>query len=249
MSALYRDAEALFDPPPRALLLDVGFTLTFYDGALIAAHAALEGIRVDAAAIERAEEALRGELRERPGVLLRTHDDGGKSWLHRFFSRLLDLAGAQGSADDLERAAATIHREHLAVNVWRRVGPGVREALSRLREGGLALGVVSNSEGTIDAMLTAVDLRRFFDVVVDSAVVGVAKPDGRIFDIALAGLGVAPADAIMVGDSPTGDIHGAAGVGLRAALLDPFDFYPWIETARFRDLPAFADALLAARGP
>jgi putative hydrolase of the HAD superfamily len=246
MSALYREAGSLFVPPPRALLLDAGFTLTFYDGASIAAHAAREGVTVDASALERAEEPLRGELRERPGVALRTHDDGGNSWLHRFFRRLLELAGAQGSAADLDRAAATINREHFAVNVWCRVGAGVREALSRLRERGLALAVVSNSEGTIDAMLTAVGLRPFFDVVIDSAVVGVAKPDARIFEIALGRLGVAPADAIMIGDSPTGDIHGAAGVGIRTALLDPFDFYPWMEGARFRDLPAFADALLAS---
>src|SRR4051794_22472299 len=100
MGALYTE------PRPRAVLLDAGFTLTFYDGARIAAHAALAGVTADAAAVERAEAALRAEIQERPGVPLRTHDDGGKSWLERLFRRILVLAGTAAAAEELDRAAA-----------------------------------------------------------------------------------------------------------------------------------------------
>src|SRR4051812_12912970 len=132
MSALYPEAERLFDPLPRAVLLDAGFTLTFHDGARVAAYAALAGVVVDPAAIERVEGALRAELREPPGVAVRTHDDGGISYLRRLFRRVLELAGTPGGADALDRAAETILREHLAQNVWRRIGRGVGKALSRL---------------------------------------------------------------------------------------------------------------------
>jgi HAD superfamily hydrolase (TIGR01509 family) len=248
MSASYHEAASPFDPLPRAVLLDAGFTLTFYDGARIAASAALAGVAADPAAIERIEGAWREEVRElQGGAPLRTHDDGGVSWLQRTFRRFLELAGTPGDTGALDRAAELIFREHMASNVWRRVGAGVYDALARMRAAGVKLAVVSNSEGTIEAALAEAGLRPLLDAVVDSTVVGVAKPDPRIFHIALERIDVAPGDAIMVGDSPTADVTGARGAGLRAALLDPFDLYSWVEAPRFRDVPAFADALLRAR--
>jgi putative hydrolase of the HAD superfamily len=245
MSASYHEAAGLFDPAPRALLLDAGFTLTFYDGARIAGYAALAGVAVDGAALERVEAAFRTEIRERQGVPFRTHDDGGTGWLQRVFRRLLQLAETPGDDGVLDRAAEVILREHLAHNVWRRVGAGVRDALERLRAAGLQLAVVSNSEGNIERMFQDIGLLSLLDVVVDSAVVGLAKPDPRIFDLALSRLGISAADAIMVGDSPTADVMGARAAGIRAALLDPYGLYPWVEAPRFRDLPTFTDALLA----
>ena len=227
------------------MLLDAGFTLTFYDGERIAACAAQAGVTVDAGAIERTERALRIEIQERQGVPLRTHDDGGRSWLRGVFRRILELAGAPGGPEALDRAAEAVFHAHMASNVWRRIGAGVREALGRLREAGLVLGVVSNSEGTIEAMLEDVGLRPLFGAVVDSTVVGVAKPDPRIFHMALDRLGVAPSEAIMVGDSPTGDITGASSAGIAAALLDPFDLYSWVDAPRFDDVPAFTTSLLS----
>ena len=243
MSNLYREPGR----PPRAVLLDAGFTLTFYDGERMAAYAALAGVAADAAAIERTERALRAEIQERPGVPLRTHDDGGKRWLRTVFRRILDLADTPGAPEDLDRAAESIYREHMASNVWRRVGAGVADALARLRVAHIALGVVSNSEGTIEKMLEEVGLRSYFDAVVDSTVVGVSKPDPRIFQIALDQLQVAPADALMVGDSPTGDITGARAAGIPAALLDPFDLYPWVDAPKFSDVGAFTSWVLGGR--
>jgi HAD superfamily hydrolase (TIGR01509 family) len=244
MSASYHEARALSGPRPRAVLVDVGFTLTFWDGARIAAHAAAAGLEVEQAAIERAEILIRRETRERQGVPLRTHDDGGRRYLDGVFARALRLAGAAGDDATLARAAAFIHGQHLRSNVWRRVGAGNREALERLRAGGFRLAVVSNSEGTIDAMLGEVGLRPFFETVVDSAIVGSVKPDARIFRIALERLGLEPADVIMVGDLPTADVFGPRALGIRAALIDPHDLHPWIPAPRFPDFAAFATALL-----
>ncbi len=248
MTASYQEADAFFKPAPRAILFDAGFTLTFHDGARIAAYAAKAGLHVDPAALERAEGALRAELRETEGVTLRTHADGGHRWHQHLYRRLLALAGISGDSDRLDQVAAVILREHRLSNAWRRVGAGVREALARLRAAGLRLGVVSNSEGTIEQMLIEIDLREPFDVVVDSAVVGITKPDPRIFQIALDRLAVSPAETIMVGDSPSADVAGAHAVGLRAALIDPHGLYPWCSVPHFDDVPEFTTALLAARG-
>jgi putative hydrolase of the HAD superfamily len=244
MGASYHEARALTAPRPTAVLIDVGFTLTFWDGARIAGHAARAGVTVAPDAIERAEALVRTDMRELENRPMRTHDDGGDQFLGGIFARLLRASKVDSDAETLVRAARLIHAEYLKQNVWRRVGAGNRGALERLRAGGFRMAVVSNSEGTVEAMLEDVGLRPFFETVVDSAVVGSVKPDATIFRIALDRLGLAPADAIMVGDSPTADIHGAHAVGISSALVDPLDLYPWIPAPRFRDLAAFATALL-----
>lgn len=246
MSASYQEAAALFKPWPRAILFDAGFTLTFHDGERIAAYAAKSGLAADARALEAAERALREELRETPGVVMKTHHDGGFSWHERMYRRLLDLAGTAGTPASLDQAASTILREHRLSNAWRRVGKGVRESLQRLRAAGLKLAIVSNSEGTLEQMLEEIDLRSAFDVVLDSAVVGFTKPDPRIFHLALERLGVTAAQAVMVGDSPSADVDGAHAVGIRAALIDPYDFYLWSRAPRFADVAALTEVLLAS---
>jgi putative hydrolase of the HAD superfamily len=248
MSASYPEAAALFKPTPRAILFDAGFTLTFQDGARLAAYAAKGGVSADAAALEGAERALRAELRETEGVVMRTHADGGFSWHERMYRRLLALAETPGAPDALDRAAAVILREHRASNAWRRIGVGVRASLERLRDAGFELAVVSNSEGTIEQMLVEIGLRDLLCAVVDSSVVGFTKPDPRIFAVALERLGVAPGEALMIGDSPSADVDGAHAAGIRAALIDPYDFYSWSRAPRFPDVPAVTDALLASRG-
>jgi putative hydrolase of the HAD superfamily len=246
MSASYQERAALFKPIPKAILFDAGFTLTFHDGARLAAYAAKAGVTVDAAALEQAERALRAEFRETEGVVMRTHADGGFSWHQHLYRRLLALANTPGEPESLDRAASIILREHRASNAWRRIGTGVREALERLRGAGFKLAVVSNSEGTIEQMLTEIDLRDLFATVIDSSVVGFTKPDPRIFALALERLGVDASEALMVGDSPSADVEGAHVVGIRAALIDPYDFYPWCRAPHFRDVPEFTSALLAS---
>src|SRR5450631_500790 len=248
MSASYQEAAALFKPAPRAILFDAGFTLTFHDGARLAAYAAKAGVVADATALEQAERALRAEFRETDGVVMRTHADGGFSWHERLYRRLLALAETPGEPDSLDRAATVILREHRASNAWRRIGTGVRESLERLRDAGFKLAVVSNSEGTIEQMLVEIGLRDLMATVIDSSVVGFTKPDPRIFALALERLGVDAGDALMVGDSPSADVDGAHAVGIRAALIDPYDFYPWSRAPRFTDVAAMTDVLLASLG-
>jgi FMN phosphatase YigB (HAD superfamily) len=94
--------------------------------------------------------------------------------------------------------------------------------------------------------LIEIGLRELFATVLDSSVVGFTKPDPRIFALALERLGVEASDALMVGDSPSADVDGAHGAGIRAALIDPYDFYPWCRVPHFRDVPEFTEALLAS---
>lgn len=81
------------------------------------------------------------------------------------------------------------------------------------------LGVVSNFYGNLDGILQAEGLRHYFDVVADSGVLGVTKPSPEIFLHAARTLNSVPEECVMVGDSVPRDMHGAAGVGMKRALV------------------------------
>jgi putative hydrolase of the HAD superfamily len=57
-------------------------------------------------------------------------------------------------------------------------------------------------------------------------VVGVAKPDPRIFQIALAAVAAEPARTVHLGDSLLADVAGARGAGIHPVHYDPLDLCP-----------------------
>ncbi len=73
--------------------------------------------------------------------------------------------------------------------------------------------LVSNFYGNVDAVLRAYDLRRYFQGVIESAVVGVRKPDARIFRLGVVALGLEPEETVVVGDSLRKDILPARSIG------------------------------------
>jgi HAD superfamily hydrolase (TIGR01509 family) len=93
----------------------------------------------------------------------------------------------------------------------------VPEALERLRSLGLVLAVVSNWDAGLPEHLERVGLAHWFAEVVTSAIEGVAKPDPRIYALALERLGVAPARALHVGDHPMYDEQAAREAGMHVA--------------------------------
>lgn len=109
-----------------------------------------------------------------------------------------------------------LHRER---HLWCSIRERTHEALARLRKAGLRLGIVSNSDGRVEQALAMAGLRDYFDVVVDSGLVGVEKPDPAIFQTALDALGVAPEEALYVGDLYEVDVLGARAAGMDAVLL------------------------------
>lgn len=102
----------------------------------------------------------------------------------------------------------------------------VRPALRQLRLNGYRLAVVSNWEPSLEEVLDHLGLRFHFTTVVTSSVEGTAKPDPRLFEIALQRCGVSAAEAVSVGDDIERDVDAAAKVGLQGILLDRFDDHP-----------------------
>lgn len=79
--------------------------------------------------------------------------------------------------------------------------------------------LVSNFYGNVEAVLTDFDLRRYFLAIIESAVVGVRKPDPAIFSLGVDALGLDPSEVLVVGDSLRKDILPAESIGCRVAWL------------------------------
>jgi putative hydrolase of the HAD superfamily len=219
----------------RAVLFDAGNTLLFLDhDRMAAAVGATLGVPLDperlagaAGHAARAAERARGMDRDRARV-----------YLEALFT------GAGVPADRMTEVSDCLQRLHREHHLWCRLAAGTREALDRLRAGGLRLGVVSNSDGRVEEALIAAGLRDCFDVVLDSALVGVEKPDPAIFRAALDALGVAPEETLYVGDLYDVDVVGARAAGMEAVLLVADADGPGPDCRRFTSIAALADDLL-----
>lgn len=79
--------------------------------------------------------------------------------------------------------------------------------------------LVSNFYGNVDSVLRDFDLRRYFKGVIESAVVGIRKPDPTIFRLGVVALGLEPDEVLVIGDSLKKDILPARSIGCRVAWL------------------------------
>lgn len=144
---------------------------------------------------------------------------------------------------DVDAAANALQRTRTSF-LWRWPVPDSLAALAELHRRGRPIGIVSNATGQIEDVLRRSGVCQVGDgeltpvrVIVDSHVVGVAKPDPRIFDHALVHFeGIERTRIAYVGDSVTMDIGGARAAGLHAILLDPHDDHAGAEFPRIRSL-------------
>jgi HAD superfamily hydrolase (TIGR01509 family) len=135
--------------------------------------------------------------------------------LRRFvlFAELLGLDS--GLAETMHRAYAHAY-PRLDVPV-----DGARELVRALRPR-YRLGIISNGFAQVQhAKIDTLGIGPCLDCVVLSGEVGMAKPDPRVFALALDAVGASPAQALHVGDSYRSDVAGALDAGLAACWLNP----------------------------
>jgi FMN phosphatase YigB (HAD superfamily) len=226
------------DHCPDALLLDAGDTLIFFDGGAVSAALSAEGVELAVAALDAAVHPAKQHYQR---ALTRglAHDDGWAVLIHE----LLVRAGLE--SDSAQRVLPALRRAHDEFYFWRRVPEGLPAALTRAQKAGLRLAIVSNSEGRLASVLARVGLASHFELVVDSQLEGVNKPDPEIFHRALARLSVAPARALYAGDIPEVDVLGARAAGMPGVLIDPFDHHAASNWPRVPSVESLIDALLA----
>jgi putative hydrolase of the HAD superfamily len=172
-------------------------------------------VRYDDAAFRRAEAgavaAVRRFIVERP----ETRD------AERLPFYLESLLIGLGLADAAERARAarSVATEHARANLWSKRAEGSLEALRTLIGRGYRVAVISNADGRVRGLLETAGLASLLEFVVDSAEVGVEKPDPRIFHAATDRLGLSPGACAYVGDIYEIDVLGAQAAGLTGILV------------------------------
>jgi HAD superfamily hydrolase (TIGR01549 family) len=223
-----------------ALLFDYGGTLAFLDFELLAIEFSRPGRRLDALRLEHAEYEGRAAL-DRCLLGTPTMDLGAA--YEEFFRSWMRAAGIP--ADEIREVGERFRELHRQASMWRVIRPGTFEALERLKSAGLKLAIVSNADGRVESDARRFGLASFFDVIVDSQVVGVEKPDPRIFRVALERLGARADEAMYVGDVYSIDMLGAQAAGIPGKLIDQHGRYNWVEHEKIRhvgelDAPAQA---------
>ncbi|MDX2166082.1 MAG: HAD family hydrolase [Deltaproteobacteria bacterium] len=215
----------------RAILFDVGNTLHHVDHAWIAQCLGEHGHATTAREVAAAEYPAKAAMDE----MFRARRAGNDATRQApYLEIVLDTLGVEPRL----RAAvgAALRAENARHSLWRVQHDDTPEVLAALRARGLTLGVVSNADGRVPAALERGGIAAHFAAIIDSHLVGVEKPDPRIFQLALEACGVAPQEALFVGDIYEIDVTGARAAGMEAVLIDPLDLYGEVDCRRISAL-------------
>lgn len=218
-----------------AILFDAGGVLVLPDPTVIAPLLAYYG----------ADSSIDAHRRAHYAGMKAKSDVGASETTWAPYNEAYVAAVGVDPVDQVEAALVFDGARHAPL--WRWMIPETRSALDVLAVDGVPMGVVSNASGQIAAILARetcqvgpgvhVEMR----CVIDSHVVGVAKPDPAIFDHALAYFAEFERSRIAyVGDSVTMDIGAATAAGLHPILLDPFDHHVGADFERIRSVADLA---------
>ena len=124
--------------------------------------------------------------------------------------------------DDRIRGAAQIRYEYVRGALTPR--PGAVDTISTLKQSGYRVGLISNCTEEVSRLWRSTPFAPLVDTAVLSFDAGLAKPDARIYELAIRGLGVSAKRCLYVGDGSDGELSGAAKAGMTAVLIRaPYD--------------------------
>ena len=162
------------------------------------------------------------------------------------------FASAGLSGESLRAAAAARHTARVTGDstvIWTHVLEENRDAFHEIAED-WPVAVVTNNNGTAREQCRDLGLCQVgpgalpaVAAIVDSGVLGIAKPDPRIFAPALDALGTDAARTLYVGDTVHADVRGAAAAGMPVVQLDPFEHHADHDHWRLPDVVALAGHL------
>lgn len=209
----------------RAVFLDVGGTLAHPHPsfpALMATVCRRHGVPVTEEEAIGAEPAVWARVAQRDDEgrgFSMSSDRSRQFWLWVYHTFLIETGHPDAAETDLpQRLLAEFVRPE-NYTLYQDVVP----TLDRLQAAGLTLGLISNWERWFETLMVELGLDRYVQFALVSGVAGIEKPDPGIFQRALDEAGVAPHEAVHVGDSLRDDVEGAEAAGIRAILLDRDD--------------------------
>jgi FMN phosphatase YigB (HAD superfamily) len=202
-----------------AILFDAGGVFLIPDPAVMAPTLAYYGAGTDHSLYVRAHYGA---------MAAKSRSGEGESDWSSYNEAYVQLVGVPDH--NLEAAAFVLHRTRHA-HIWRAPLAGAVEALRELNVRNMPIGVVSNASGQIAEMLQRSGICQVGEgvlpsvrCIIDSHVVGVAKPDPQIFEHALPYFeGIDRSRIAYVGDSVVMDVQGSTAAGLTPILVDPYN--------------------------
>lgn len=223
-----------------AILFDAGGILLLPDPTVLGPLLAYHGGDDSIAAHRRAHYA---------GMAAKSTAGAQENFWHEYN---LAYVRAVGVAEHEVGFAATVLEQTRNAYTWRWPIPESVSAIRSLHSAGMPIGVVSNASGQIAQVLARSGVCQEGDgpctpmrVIIDSHLVGVAKPDPHIFDFALVHFqGIERSRIAYVGDSVTMDVGGARAAGLHPILLDPHDDHAGADFQRIGSLLELVSAAM-----
>jgi len=208
----------------EAILFDVGQTFLYPDFPFLKNLLAEYDVATDLLPLQK------GAALAREKIFRYREKENWKDYLTFW----MQYVGAPEAA--LPEILARIHERHRREHLWSWPDPTAAEVFTKLKNLGYRLGVISNSDGSIERSMNKFGFAPFFDCMIDSHVVGVEKPASRIFEIALEQIGLPAERCVYVGDNYDRDVIGARRAGLAPVLLDPFAMVTEDDVLRIRAL-------------
>jgi putative hydrolase of the HAD superfamily len=183
------------------------------------------------------------------GVMALTDWPGGEDGIWTAYeTAFAESVGAPAAV--VPAAVAELDAAFRGPGIWSRLAPGSMDGLRAIEATGVTLAIVSNSDGTLEGRLRDEGICQVgpgrgvpMTIVIDSAAVGVAKPDPAIFTIALEACGVAPERVLHIGDTVGADVDGALAAGVRPLHIDPYGLCHDDRHPHITDLMTVARAL------
>jgi putative hydrolase of the HAD superfamily len=150
-----------------------------------------------------------------PGSTLAMAAEREREWWRDRVRETFRAADGMARFDDFEAFFASVWSYYAEAAAWRLL-PGAERGLDALAARGLRLGVLSNFDQRLRALLRGLGLDERFEVVTLPGDAGAAKPEGVIFDVCLKRFGLAGPRVLYLGDRAVEDVTAARTAGLRA---------------------------------
>src|SRR5260370_2310747 len=149
------------------------------------------------------------------GPLLNSSDDTYDSEIFIAYTRhIIEHMGGRGPR--IDECSREIYREWGACRHFE-LYDDVPSVFRQLADGGVRIGLISNTHRCLASFQSHFELQGLITATVSSSEHGLMKPHPSVFSAALQLVNVAPAEAVMVGDSLRHGVEGAMRAGMRAA--------------------------------
>ncbi|XP_030569325.1 rhythmically expressed gene 2 protein [Drosophila novamexicana] len=165
-------------------------------------------------------------FRQQFKLMSRTHTNFGRctpdmnwqAWWRQVVINTFTCADASLSRAQLQTVAEQLLLIFRTSACWTHI-EGATDFVQRVREAGKCVGIISNFDPSLHQVLSAMGFNDKFDFILNSYDAGAMKPDPAIFQLALQGRNIAPAQALHIGNQLDMDYTGARNSGWSSLLV------------------------------